>query len=73
MNVCIIISFYKALEYILIVSKFRSSRGTTFTKKLRMRSDGYYSVSVPPHVVERENIKKGNTVRWKVEEIKEDD
>ncbi len=70
---CIIIHFYKALEYTLIVSKFRSSRGTVFKKKLRRRNDGWYEVAVPPYVVERENLKKGDVVRWKVEEIQEDD
>ncbi len=55
------------------MSRFRSSRGTTFIKKLRDRGDGYYRVAVPQHVVEREKLKKGSIVRWKVEEIKEDD
>lgn len=55
------------------MSKFRSSRGTTFIRKLRDRGDGYYRVTVPQHVVERENLKKNTKVRWKVEEIQDDE
>ncbi len=55
------------------MSRFRSSRGTIFKKKLRRRTDGWYQVAVPPYVVERENLKKGDVVRWKVEEIQEED
>ncbi len=55
------------------MSRFRSSRGTMFINKLRDRGDGYYRVTVPQYVVERENLKKDTKVRWKVEEIQEDD
>lgn len=44
-----------------------------FKGRIRKSKNGYYEVSVPPYVVEFENLKKGSTVRWKVEEIQEED
>jgi len=52
--------------------RFRSSRGTIFKARIRERKNGYYEVSVPKYVVERENIAK-KKVHLKIEDIQEDD
>jgi hypothetical protein len=43
-----------------------------FKGKVRESKDGYYEVSVPPYVVEQENIAK-KKVRFRVEEIQIED
>ena len=53
--------------------RYLPSKGTTFLANVRMNKKGHCEASIPPHVVERENLKKGSVVRWKVEEIQEDD
>lgn len=54
------------------MSKFRSSKGTTFLANVRESKTGHCEASIPPYVVLRENIAK-KKVRFRIEEIQEDD
>ncbi len=55
----------------VFVEHTRPSKGTTFKKKVRIDANGHARISVPPHVLERENIRKDDKVEFKIEAIEE--
>jgi hypothetical protein len=53
-------------------NKFESSRASSFTAKVREHK-GYFEASIPPHTIAREDLKKGDEVRFVIEAIKRGD
>ncbi len=58
----------------IIVDRSRRSNGSTFKSKIRMEKKGdkaYASISIPPHVIEKEKLRKEDEVRFRIESIEE--
>lgn len=53
------------------VEQSRPSKGSTFKKKVRIDASGHARISVPPHILERENIRKDSKVEFKIEAIED--